>query len=125
MVRASSQWVPAFRRDSKGWHVGTIPSHARRDGRGARDRATSAASITAAFAGMTTQAGREPPQTPRGGAADPRRARWQLACRRLVGILSAAPAAGVSGAVAAARQYRHLAPQYRPRRFHLRAAGQL
>src|SRR5205823_87476 len=49
----------------------------------------------------------------------------QLAGCRVVGILPAATAAGVSGAAAAARQCRHLAPKYRPRGLYLRAAEHL
>src|SRR6516165_1185901 len=42
-----------------------------------------------------------------------------------MGVLPAAAAARVSGAAAKARQYWHLAAQYRPRRFYFRPARYL
>ncbi len=56
---------------------------------------------------------------------DPHRTNRQPDPRRGLGVLPAATAAGVSGAAAAVREHRHLAPEYCSRHLHLCADGHL
>src|SRR6266436_6311625 len=56
----------------------------------------------------------------RGGALVPSRRPWQLALRRPVRVVSAAPALRVPGAAAAVQQYRVLDPEPGPRHLDIR-----